>query len=106
MTPPIRDRSDLFWGVWLGTVVGSFAALEAVAYRTSRPATLSRSLRRWFGIHPRSRRHYFSAVGLIGGCVALLVHLETLPPLPSGDDFVYRSRGDESSNHFGDDASG
>lgn len=77
----MRDRSDLTWGIWIGAVLGSFAAIETVAYRTSRPGTLSRSLSRWFGIHPRCRRRYVSAAAFLGFWLALWVHLETLPEL-------------------------
>lgn len=77
----MRDRSDLVWGAWIGAVLGSFAAVESIAYRTSRPHTLSRSLRRWFGLDPRCRRRYFSAAALAGSLLALWIHLETLPPL-------------------------
>lgn len=78
MTPPLRDRSDLVWLTWITAVLASFGVLEGLAYRTSRPRTLSRSLRRWFGLNPRCRRRYFSATALVGAVVALWVHLETL----------------------------
>uniref|UniRef100_UPI003F4975F6 hypothetical protein n=1 Tax=Pseudonocardia sp. CA-138482 TaxID=3240023 RepID=UPI003F4975F6 len=81
MSPPLRDRSDLIWASWLGTFLLTFAAVETVAYRTDRPQTLSRCLRRWLGIHPSTRRHYASAAAFLGFWIWLLVHLETLPPL-------------------------
>lgn len=85
MNPPLRDRSDLVWSGWLGAVMLSFSAIEAVAYFTGRPGTLSRSLRRWMGIHPRSRRHYVAVGAATAGWLALLAHLETLRELnPTG----------------------
>lgn len=83
---PLRDRSDLVWSAWLGSSLVAFAVIEAVAYYTGRPQTLSRSLRRWFGIHPATRWRHASSVAAFGGaCLALLVHLETLDrhPQPS-----------------------
>jgi len=77
----LRDRSDLLWASWLGAVLASFGAIETVAYFTERPQTLSRSLRRWFGIEPRSRWHYAAVATFCMGCLALLAHLETLHQL-------------------------
>jgi hypothetical protein len=77
MTRP-RDRSDLIWSAWLGSSLLSFAVIEAIAYRSCRFETLSRSLRRWFGIHPANRRHHVSLLAYLGFWLGLLVHLETL----------------------------
>ncbi len=81
MNPPLRERSDLVWSTWLGTAAVTFCALEAVAYFTGRPQTLSRSLRKWMGIEPRSRRHYIAVGAATAGWLALLAHLETLHAL-------------------------
>lgn len=46
---------ELSWAAWLIATIASFAALETIAYRTSRIPTLSRTLQRWLGVEPRSR---------------------------------------------------
>lgn len=46
---------EFAWACWLVGTVGSFAALETVAYRTNRLPTLSRTLQRWLGVEPRNR---------------------------------------------------
>lgn len=79
----LRDRSDLIWSAWLGSSLAVFGVIEAVAYHTGRPQTLSRSLRRWFGIYPANRRHHASVLAFAGATFALLVHLETLDRQPS-----------------------
>ena len=81
MTPPLRERSDLVWATWLTAVAASFGAIETVAFFTERPQTLSRSLRRWLGIEPRSRRHLLAVGVACVGWLALIAHLETLHEL-------------------------
>lgn len=46
---------ELAWAFWLVGTAASLIALEAIALRTHRLPTLSRTLRRWLGVQPRCR---------------------------------------------------
>jgi hypothetical protein len=53
---PGLPHPDLSWGLWLGGTLVSFAVMETLAIRSGHmDATLSRRLRAWLGIAPRSR---------------------------------------------------
>jgi hypothetical protein len=63
---------ELAWACWL---VGTIAALETVAYRTQRLPTLSRTLRRWLGVEPRSRWGAISPFVFVAGGASLSWHI-------------------------------
>ncbi|GEL20847.1 hypothetical protein [Pseudonocardia asaccharolytica] len=48
-----RRAWDLAWAAWAAATLSSFAWLEAAALRRARHPTLSRTLARWLGVHPR-----------------------------------------------------
>lgn len=51
-----EKEASLIWGTWLALVAAGFAGLETWAYREHREGlTLSGTLRRWLGIHPRRK---------------------------------------------------
>ena len=50
-----RAAVEVSWAAWLLATVASFAVLEAIAYRTAKLPTLSRTLQRWMGVEPRNR---------------------------------------------------
>jgi hypothetical protein len=66
---------ELAWAAWLVGTVGTFAALETIAYRTQRLPTLSRTLRRWLGVEPRSRWGAISPFVFAAGGASLSWHI-------------------------------
>ena len=66
---------SLAWAAWLTGTLGSFAWLEAVALRRRTHPTLTRTLQRWLGLSPRTRRGPAAMVGFTGFWVWLCVHV-------------------------------
>jgi hypothetical protein len=66
---------ELAWACWLVGTIGTFAALETIAYRTQRLPTLSRTLRRWLGVEPRSRWGAISPFVFAAGGASLSWHI-------------------------------
>jgi hypothetical protein len=66
---------ELAWAAWLIGTIGTFAALETIAYRTQRLPTLSRTLRRWLGVEPRSRWGAISPFVFAAGGASLSWHI-------------------------------
>lgn len=63
------------WAAWLAATLGSFAWLEHAALRRRCHPTLSTTLRRWLGVHPRTRRGPVAVAGLAAASTWLTVHL-------------------------------
>lgn len=74
-----RTPWDVAWAAWLAGVLGSFVALEAAALRHRRP-TLSASLARWLGLHPRTPTGPWALLGFAGFWTWLCVHLARWAP--------------------------
>jgi hypothetical protein len=63
------------WALWLVGTLGSFAWLEAAALRRRCHPTLSTTLRRWLGVHPRTGWRRLAFPAFIGFWTCLCVHL-------------------------------
>lgn len=76
-----RDRWSLAWTAYVAATVTGFAVLEALAMRQPPPhPTLSRSLARWFGCHPRARRGSVTPAAFVAASAALAVHVARYQP--------------------------
>lgn len=73
------------WSVWITTVVGSFAAMEARALVKGDIPTLSESLARWSGVHPRKRHGAFAPLAFVAGAGWLAIHVATWGTGAPGD---------------------
>lgn len=69
----LTQRGDYAWGAWLIGTLGSFAVLEALAYRRSVMPTLTRTLQRWLGVG--TLRGRASLAGLLGLWIWFSIHL-------------------------------
>lgn len=85
----IKNEPDWSYTVWPGMIaisLAGFSVAEYAAYRadlTAHPCrkTLSRSLQRWLGVSPRKKHCRYIEAGLMFSVLALLVHVERMPPL-------------------------
>lgn len=72
---PRQGAWSLAWAAWLTTTVGSFAWLETMALRRHCHPTLTRTLRRWLGLDPRTRYGPAALISFAAVWVWLVVHL-------------------------------
>lgn len=70
-----RRGWDAAWAAWLAAVLASFAVLETLALRWGRPPTLSRTLARWLGVHPRTRWGRVAPAAFLAFWAALTAHV-------------------------------
>lgn len=70
----MADRTSV-WDAWMLGTLASFLVLEVVAYRTDRFPTLSRVLRRYLGIDPKSKHGQVAPVVFAGFWLGLTAHL-------------------------------
>lgn len=71
-----RQRAwSLAWAAWLAGTLGSFAWLETAALRRRCHPTLSATLRRWLGVHPRTPWGRLALVAFIAFWSWLCVHI-------------------------------
>jgi len=70
----------LVWPAWITASLASFAVLEAVAFRTGRFPTLSRTLAGWLGTYPQSSRRDAALTAFGAAWLALTVHIATCRP--------------------------
>lgn len=70
----------LIWPTWIAASLTSFAVLEALAFRTERFPTLSRTLAGWLGVYPPNGRRDAALVLFGSAWVALTVHIATYRP--------------------------
>jgi hypothetical protein len=73
-------KRELIWPVWIAASAVTFGVLEAVAYRTERFPTLSRTLAGWLGTYPAASRRDAALVAFGAAWLALTVHLATYRP--------------------------
>lgn len=69
---------SLAWASWLTITLGSFAALEWLAYRHRKHPTLSRTLARWGGLQPVKPWGRYTPVLFVGCWLALAAHVVRL----------------------------
>ena len=67
------------WGAWAAASAGSFVVLESAALRRNCHPTLSTTLRRAMGIHPRHKWGTATLAALTAFWVWLVVHLAVVP---------------------------
>lgn len=73
-------KREHVWPAWLMAVAATFAVLEAIAYRSARFPTLSRTLAGWLGTYPTASRRDAALVAFGSAWLALTVHIATYRP--------------------------
>lgn len=68
-------RWDWVWGAYTAAGIGIFAVLETIALRKRSLPTYSRTLARWAGCHPRTRRGHITPVAFVAFAAWLAVHV-------------------------------
>lgn len=68
------------WGAWLAATAGSFAVLEALAYRRRAFPTLSATLSRWLGTHPPAPWGDAAPLAFGAAWLALTLHIVRYRP--------------------------
>lgn len=84
MTRPAAGEWPRTWAAWTAAAAASFAVLEAAALRHPERPTFSRTLARWLGCNPPTRRGRIAPAALVGAAVWLAVHVARFGHDPEG----------------------
>jgi hypothetical protein len=71
----LMSAPEVYWATWLASSVTGFCVLETLAVRRRSFPTLSRTLAKWMGCHPRTRWGHVGPAVFLAFWTALTVHV-------------------------------